>query len=148
MIISSQPSLVSPRPNVLIGDYDSCLHFIIENKYDEWVVPNLLWIEYRVIPLSFFYQISHQHPNLNSSLYFLEMLSFEDYNKILGSNMLSTLHKDGFGSLIVNYPHFFTNNHENWAFLKKLASSLVVTVIVPKDLFPLEECTQIVVNSP
>jgi hypothetical protein len=77
----------------------------------------------------------------------LEIQSIEDYIQVLSSKMLSKLNKEGFASLVVNYPRYCTNNQENWTYLKKLSASLVVTIIVSKDLFPVEEGTHIVVDS-
>ncbi|MHA1978269.1 MAG: hypothetical protein ACW98F_05375 [Candidatus Hodarchaeales archaeon] len=134
------------KPNVVIGDYYACLDFMVAQKLEEWIIPKLLWIDFRVIPLTFFYPISQKHRSLKSGFYFLEILSNEDYKRILDSIMLSVLSTNGFSSLIVNYPPYCTYNVENWTYLRKLSSSLVVTVLVFKEIFPANECSQFVVG--
>ncbi len=144
---SHQQSTTLSKPNVLIGDYYKCVSLLMTARIEEWVIPKILWIDFRVVPLPYFYHILRRYKSLKNKFSFMEILSIEDYKQILGSNELSTYLKNGFSSLIVNYPPLCTNNHENWTYLKKLAVSMVVNVIVSKDLFPANECTRFVVDS-
>ena len=142
---SSPQSILLAQPNVVIGDYYGCLDFIINKKFEEWIIPKILWIDYRVIPLTIFYHISHKLSSLKSNCYFLEASSTKDYYRIFNSTMLSTLSENGFSSLFVNYPPFCSHNIENWTYLKKLSTSLVVNFLTSNDIFPANECTLSVV---
>ncbi len=143
---SSQCSITFSQPNVVIGEYETCVHFILKEKYNEWVIPKVLWIDFRVIPLILLHNFSHQRPALEN-IYFMEFLSIDDYNYLIKPTILSEVIKKGFSSVIIHHPPNCANNNEIWMYIKKLAKLCIITVLTSRELFPVEESTHFVVES-
>ncbi|MFX1535907.1 MAG: hypothetical protein ACFFDI_16955 [Promethearchaeota archaeon] len=94
------------KPIVLVGKYYDAVETLLR-EHIQLLRPKLIWVEYRTIPVLYIARVLRNH-QLSDQLYFLEISTLESLDQLLKSSVLLSIFKQGFSTLIINIPRFYS----------------------------------------
>lgn len=94
------------KPIVFVGKYLDVIDSLLK-EHILLLQPKIIWIEYCVIPVLHIAKTLRNH-QLSNQCYFLEITDLESLDQLLKSRVLLTIFQQGFSTLIVNIPPYYS----------------------------------------
>ena len=95
------------KPIAFVGNYHEVLEILLR-EHIQLLQPKLIWVEYRTIPVLHIARTLRNHRHLSDQLYFLEIITLESLDQLLKSRVLLTIFQQGFSTLIINIPPYYS----------------------------------------
>ncbi|MFX0181890.1 MAG: hypothetical protein ACFE95_02310 [Candidatus Hodarchaeota archaeon] len=123
------------KPIVFTGDYYESIQCLLSD-YVSLLKPNVIWIEYRVIPVLDLIRGLQIHPHLTNIIFFLQIPTIKALDLLLGSNELFSISQNDFSTIIIDFPKDFPLSNDIQVKLRELAKTLHILLLMPDNLLP------------
>jgi hypothetical protein len=123
------------RPIVFAGDYYESIKCLLSD-YVSLLKPNVVWVEYRVIPVLDLMRGLQIHPHLANNIFFLQIPTLKVLDQLLGSSELFLISQNDFSTIIIDFPKNFPLINDIQLKLRELAKTMCIILIMPDILLP------------
>ncbi|MFX0205945.1 MAG: hypothetical protein ACFFDT_08150 [Candidatus Hodarchaeota archaeon] len=123
------------RPIVFVGEYYETIQQLISD-YVALLEPNVIWVEYRVIPVLDLMIGQRIHPHLVNNIYFLPIPTLKDLDKLLESRELFLKTDYNFSTIIIDFPKDFHFTNDFLQKLRELAKIIRIILIMTEVQIP------------